>query len=123
MVIRSSGRSGLTGGNDGKPASERLPRISHEQWNLLRPHGSRSHDPADTRRVHLKPALAMLPTIEVKVGELLVDAIVRIGFAASKREARYFITHGAVRLGRWVRLDSKPDAGATVVQPSSTVRP
>lgn len=50
--------------------------------------------------------MSMLPTIEVKVGELLVDAIVRIGFASSKREARYFITHGAVRLGRWVPVES-----------------
>lgn len=48
----------------------------------------------------------MLPTIEVKVGELLVDAIVRIGFAKSKREARYFITHGAVRLGRFGRPEN-----------------
>lgn len=52
----------------------------------------------------------MLPTIEVKVGELLVDAIVRIGFATSKREARYFITHGAVRLGRWMCVDSGSQA-------------
>lgn len=40
----------------------------------------------------------MLPTIEVKIGESLVDVLVRIGFAKSKREARYFITHGAVKL-------------------------
>lgn len=46
-----------------------------------------------------------LPTIEVKVGELLVDAIVRIGFARSKREARYFIQAGAVRLGRWKKIN------------------
>lgn len=54
----------------------------------------------------------MLPTIDVKVGELLVDAIVRLGFAVSKREARYFITHGAVRLRRWRK--APPCDGATV---------
>ena len=41
-----------------------------------------------------------LPTLEIKIGESLVDVLVRIGFASSKREARYFITHGAVRLGK-----------------------
>lgn len=49
----------------------------------------------------------MLPTIEVKVGELLINAIVRIGFARSKREARYFIQAGAVRLGRRKMVDPK----------------
>jgi ribosomal protein S4 len=39
-----------------------------------------------------------LPTIEVKIGESLVDVLIRIGFATSKREARYFIAHGAVSL-------------------------
>ncbi len=38
------------------------------------------------------------PTIEVHLVDSLVDALVRIGFASSKREARYFITSGAVRL-------------------------
>lgn len=47
----------------------------------------------------------MLPTCEVKIGESLVDAIVRLGFATSKREARYFITHGAVRLRRWKKIE------------------
>jgi tyrosyl-tRNA synthetase len=40
-----------------------------------------------------------LPTVEVKIGESLVDALIKIGFARSKREARYFITAGAIRLG------------------------
>lgn len=41
-----------------------------------------------------------LHTVGVKIGESLVDVLVTIGFATSKREARYFITHGAVRLGK-----------------------
>ena len=40
----------------------------------------------------------MLPETEVRIGEPLIDVMVRLGFAKSKREARYFITHGAVSL-------------------------
>lgn len=49
----------------------------------------------------------MLPTVEVEIGESLVDVLVRIGFAKSKREARYFITHGAVKLARVSALPPK----------------
>jgi tyrosyl-tRNA synthetase len=40
----------------------------------------------------------ILPTIEVKTGEKLIDALVRIKFATSKREAKHLIQAGAVRL-------------------------
>lgn len=40
-----------------------------------------------------------LPILAVKIGDRLDGVLARIGFAKSKREARYLIEAGAVRLG------------------------
>lgn len=39
-----------------------------------------------------------LPKLTVKIGDEFADVIVHIGFAKSKREARYLIKAGAVSL-------------------------
>ena len=44
------------------------------------------------------PGYEGIPTLKVNVGDSIVDIMLKLGFAKSKREARYFITHGAVRL-------------------------
>lgn len=46
-----------------------------------------------------------LPSMEVKIGDRLDDAIVRIGFAKSKSEARRLIEQGAVRLIKMIKFD------------------
>lgn len=53
----------------------------------------------------------MLPEITTSIDEPLADAMVRIGFARSKREARHLISAGAVRLRKLTeRLEAaEPD--------------
>ena len=50
-----------------------------------------------------------LPSFEIKEGELLVDVLVRMGLARSKREARYFIRSGAIRMNQEVQNGVQAD--------------
>ena len=64
-----------------------------------------------------------LPMARVGPNDTIVDALVRIGFAKSRREARYFIKAGAVSLGplRCDIVERPKVAPAAGIEPASSV--